>query len=352
MSSSNMGGDGIATPTSARFADASPSPALPDKPELRLELTKGKFLSLGLIVIAFVISLPAWDAAYLLGDINYNFWLGFTFPTILIGVCFSLVILYICVVQVIFTHKNMPEEQSVQNFVMVLSLFLTLLALCFVLVSMPLSTQAVNAANDISYLCGSSMKTYELKEYYMQLLTLRMSDGCSDEYSVEECTGYEAVQPYTEYLKALEFQYHCSGFCYDAPAEAASLAALPPSPVPATAAEPSPQRKQDLAARKRSQHSHLHPPHLSSASSLVAVSARAAAASTATGQSERSSYPPLLFSSSPSKSLEEVSCDGAASRSLLFVSEDIGTTLWNSGLSLILISVVLGMTNWSAMIVK
>lgn len=349
MSSPSISGYGAATASSTRYADEYASSFTPRKPELRMELTKVKFMTLGLIIIAVIISSPIWDAAYLLGDLNSRYWLGITFPTILIAACLGLLVLFICVAQAMFSPRDMPVEQSVQNFVMVLCLLVTLLALCFMIVSMPISTQAKAVSDDISYLCGSSLETNGLKAYYTQLLALRESEGCIDQVSVEACEGFEAVEPYTSYLQSLEFQYLCSGFCYDSSAQATSLAAVARVVVLPIAAETSPRHVHQHADIKRSHHSH-RPPHWSSATSLAAFSQTAPGASVAGGQPAATSYPPMLFSNSDQH--VQKSCDGAASRSLLFVAGDIAATWWSSGLVLLFISISIGMFNWSAMVAK
>merc|ERR1719498_1864867 len=60
------------------------------------------------------------------------------------------------------------------------------------------------------------MKTRPLHDHYNYLLKLRSQPGCINRTSVEKCPGYKESPPYTAFLKQLELDHACSGFCYQA----------------------------------------------------------------------------------------------------------------------------------------
>lgn len=97
----------------------------------------------------------------------------------------------------------------------------TVLGLGLLLMSVGLRSSAERAYTDLMLSANSSTPdpansfARPLSEYYHVLLNIRMQPDCLDLPSVEDCDGFEERYPYTGYLKHMENEYSCSGFCYD-----------------------------------------------------------------------------------------------------------------------------------------
>merc|ERR1719401_2489736 len=109
------------------------------------------------------------------------------------------------------------------------------------LLSLPLSQQAIDTYNHLMHQCDFSEHTHRLYEYSQVLHNMRRLPGCADKYTVEECEGYEDGPPYTSFLKAMEADFRCSGFCYK-----------PPSMIAGTAQVTQPQVTQALLSKRKS----------------------------------------------------------------------------------------------------
>merc|ERR1740130_949289 len=77
----------------------------------------------------------------------------------------------------------------------------------------PVSQNAISMHSNLLYQCQNSMDTHGLYLHYQSLLTLRQTGTCASMDSIESCAGYQAKAPYTAYLKTMENDFRCSGWC-------------------------------------------------------------------------------------------------------------------------------------------
>mmetsp|Transcript_52023 Transcript_52023/g.120900 ORF Transcript_52023/g.120900 Transcript_52023/m.120900 type:complete len:377 (+) Transcript_52023:84-1214(+) len=292
--------------TGAPFAEEEESPQQPPAAKA-VPINKNMFLAMGLVLLAMLCFLPIWDSIEMLRNLNYAFWGQRGLPVTVIIVSCMLLIFFFFTTEAFFGRwKN--ELHTTQSLVVMASLFITLLGLMLVLVSLPLSQKAIETHNDIVYQCSNSQATRKLRTYYMGLLQVRRNPDCLKEYSVEECPGYWEEKPYAGYLKALEGNFRCSGFCYQ-PAATSMLQANATNS--------------------------LHRGH-----GALLVKSR--------GRDVEMKYPPTLFS----QANFEASCDGAAARNLINFTRDTGYQMWYMGIVLIALSICMGLWEWSAYVAK
>mmetsp|Transcript_8728 Transcript_8728/g.24621 ORF Transcript_8728/g.24621 Transcript_8728/m.24621 type:complete len:402 (+) Transcript_8728:75-1280(+) len=276
-------------------------------------LNKNMFLAMGMILLAMLCFLPIWDSIDMLRNINYAFWGQRGLPVTVIIVSCLIVVFFFFTTEAFFGRwKN--ELHTTQSLVVMASLFVTLLGLVLVLVSLPLSQKAIETHNDIVYQCGNTQATRRVKDFYTTLLHLRQTPACKNKYTIEECAGYSEEKPYTAYLKAMENNFRCSGFCYNPPGSSASTLQV---------------NATDAAGSNATMEA-------------VRFGLTATASSLAGGAVSR--YPPTLFSNANF----EASCDGAAARNLMNFARDTGYQMWYMGIVLIALSICMGLWEWSA----
>jgi hypothetical protein len=193
------------------------------------------FLGVGVILIILLCILPVWNALALMQDSVYVFWHGKTVPVSMIVVCVVVLVLYMVTITAFFSFA-MPQAQTEQTMMMTANIFLTCLGLAFMLVSIPLSRQVDGTYSNLIRKCDYSPETHRLFEYSQVLRNIRLTPDCVTKYSVVECLGYEEAKPYTTFLKDMETNLKCSGFCYMSagipgldPSAAATVTVAPPS---------------------------------------------------------------------------------------------------------------------------
>merc|ERR1719356_609026 len=101
-----------------------------------------------------------------------------------------------------FFGYSKPKAQTEQTIMMIANVFITLLGIALMLVSLPLSRQSVATYNNLMHRCDYSPQTHRVYEYSQVLQNIRQSPG------------YEDAHPYTSFLKTIENELRCSGFCY------------------------------------------------------------------------------------------------------------------------------------------
>merc|ERR550514_2637707 len=187
------------------------------------------FIGTGILLLTMLCVIPIWNAASLLNDDNYLFWSGSSVPGWLITSCVLVVVVYIITIFAFFRFSK-PSVRTEQTIMMIANIFITLLGLQLMLISLPLSRQAVETYNNLMHRCDYSEQTHRMYEYSQVLHNIRAQPDCAGKFSVEECEGYKDAPPYTTFLKTMETDFRCSGFCYKAPASAALAAAPGPAP--------------------------------------------------------------------------------------------------------------------------
>lgn len=278
----------------------------------------------------------------MLYNVNYVFWGARGLPLTVILVSVLLVIFFFFATEAFFGRWK-TEQQTTHSLVVITSLFITMLGLALILVSLPLSQRAIQVHNNIMYYCKSSEATRELNRYYMSIAMLRQEPSCANKYSVEECSNYVAVEPYSKYLKDMEQQFRCSGFCYEQPASALQ------------------QKTSNISTKNQTAFVVSHDAKSVRSFSAIQVRSRSTpsegtkARSAGSGsQLQRSAskdtlaYPPTLYSDANFQS----SCDGAAARNMMNFARDSGYQMWYIGITLIALSIIMGLWEWSALVSK
>eukprot|EP00931_Biecheleriopsis_adriatica_P116777 TRINITY_DN92372_c0_g1_i1.p1 TRINITY_DN92372_c0_g1~~TRINITY_DN92372_c0_g1_i1.p1 ORF type:complete len:281 (-),score=54.18 TRINITY_DN92372_c0_g1_i1:108-950(-) len=171
----------------------------------------------GVILLASLCVMPLWNAVHLMQDANFVFFNGLFVPSLMLGLYISTLTSYTVVILNTFRRSSAGElirpAKSVSHF------FLCLLGLVLVLTSCPLSIQASNAAAELRDHCSTWEKSYRLYEYSQVLHNIRLRPDCAAKRTVEHCYGYAEAPPYTDFLKAIEKDFACSGFCHHAMSE-------------------------------------------------------------------------------------------------------------------------------------
>lgn len=171
------------------------------------------FIAIGATLVLLLCVVPVWNALALLQDQNYVFWHGKNLPLWMLGLCAGVFVVFV-VTMVCFFKFSVPQAQTEQTVMMMANVFITLLGLALMLVSLPLSRQATDTYTNLMQRCDYSPETHRLFEYSQVLHNIRNAPGCEAKYSVEECDGYQDAAPYTTFLKSMESDFRCSGFCY------------------------------------------------------------------------------------------------------------------------------------------
>merc|ERR1719364_248336 len=294
------------------------------------------FIGTGILLLTMLCVVPIWNAASLLHDDNYVFWSGRAVPLWLISLCVVIIVLYVITILSFFTYSR-PSVRTEQTIMMIANIFITLLGLVLMLISLPLSRQSIETYNNLMHRCDYSEQTHRMYEYSQVLHNIRARPDCVKKFSVEECNGYEPAAPYTSFLKAMETDFRCSGFCYKpnplAGAPAAAPAAAPPAkvaPAPGGATKSLAQQHTNSVTRRLNRHHH----HEDKVTPLeVALNQQGVSA-----MSEASQYPPTLFSDANYKA----SCEGMAARDMRNFAGDIGFQTFYQGIYLVLIAIATG----------
>lgn len=265
-----------------------------------IPLDKHTFISMGLVLLTMLCFLPVWDSIDMLRNLNYAFWGPPGLPLTVIAVSGLILLFFFCTAEAFFDRWR-NEIHTAQSLVVMSSLFVMLLGLVLVLVSLPLTHRTLALHNAIAYECGVGESTRPVAVHYADLLRVRQMPDCVAEPSVEACRGYREQQPITGYLKSMESEFRCSGFCYKGPR--------------------------------------------SNVTNRNAWFWRQNATSGDEGfiAGDIIQAPPTLFSLSNF----QASCDGAAARNLVNFSQDTGKEMWYVGVTLISLSVVMNFWEWT-----
>lgn len=166
----------------------------------------------GFYVLLMLVMVPLWNANRLLLDPSFAFFAGKNIPRGMLSVCVSIPILYTCTVSLIFKRGSL-QAITEQTMLAAVLAFIALLGLAFLLLSIPISYHAASTYDDIARDCTTSDKSRELFQTSQALQYLKQSEACAGMISVTQCPGYTDTT-YAAVLKDFEFEYSCSGYCY------------------------------------------------------------------------------------------------------------------------------------------
>eukprot|EP00747_Dinoflagellata_sp_TGD_P183570 gnl/TRDRNA2_/TRDRNA2_38521_c0_seq1.p1 gnl/TRDRNA2_/TRDRNA2_38521_c0~~gnl/TRDRNA2_/TRDRNA2_38521_c0_seq1.p1 ORF type:complete len:365 (+),score=62.08 gnl/TRDRNA2_/TRDRNA2_38521_c0_seq1:73-1167(+) len=326
--------------------DGKDKPAKPSTFPIHFVFIGAGFLLLSLLCIA-----PTWVAALMLNDGNYTFWAGRVLPICIILLVSTVLITFLISSAIIFQHPWARTDHMVMR---IANVSVTVMGLTLMMLSLPLSRQAIEIHADLMYRCEYSIKTHRLFEFSSVLHNIRSVPECLAEETVEDCVGYEDAYPYTDFLKAMESSFKCSGFCWR------PLHEQPPLPPYAEAALPAVHQKVEI--RHHQHHHRHHKDHVTrlalldqdddvdSGNSTSLLEEEAEDAPQKPGKSKSSDskqwdkikpdpyFPPTLFS----KANYQASCDGMAARDVKNFAGDMSFYLFYQGIYLIFVGVMTG----------
>lgn len=312
------------------------------------------FAGTSALLLATLLVIPVWNACALLTDANYVYWAGRTVAALMITAAIGVLAVYVVTILLFFKWARPSARNSEQTVMAVVNLFVTLLGLTLMLLSLPLSRQAADTYINLTTRCDYSEQTHRTFEYWTVLSNIRAQPDCAARASVEECAGYEAAPPYTSFLKQMESQYRCSGFCWKPPAPAATAAAA--AAAPATSAAPATTAAANTTA-----------PATAAAANTTAATTTVTAPNATLVSTGRSSpvlahvrphrirkrhhrllsllenpatpFPPSLFS----RDVAQASCEAMAARDMRSFAGDVGFQTFYQGVYLVVIAIVAGL---------
>lgn len=298
-----------------------------EKPEWksRFVTPKNVFMVAGSALLGMLSVVPIWNSIILLQDSNYIFWAGRAVPQLIIITCVLIIFLYVTTIGC-FLRRGVGAVPMEQTIMMVGSIFITGFGLFLMTVSLPLTHQAQLTYTNLIHRCEYSEQTHRLFEYSQVLQNIRQSPSCAKLTSIEDCPGYEEVAPYTSFLKGMETNFRCAGFCYRPPPSVAA-AVSGPAPSPA-GASPAPAGLLSVKQNVR----HLRTDQVSLATDSANEDINDA------GTWYEPKYPPTLFTDQNF----QASCEGMAARDMKNFAGDMGQQLFMQGVYLVLIAVMTG----------
>jgi len=305
---------------------------------------------IGFMIFFLLCIVPVWNSISLLWDSNYIFWAGRSVPTMIIIICFLMLCLYLATA-VLFCMNAHPSVQGTDTSVMmVATVFITLFGLVLILVSLPLINQASTTYQSLMNSCEYGEQTHRLYEYSQVLHRIRSMPDCRTKYSVEECPGYDPAPPYTNFLKDLETNFRCSGFCYKPPllSNATNATGSKTKDSKSTKAKGAKEAKGAKSKKAKGKKALLqtsevsrHLEHSITPLSLMSEDSEVAAtvhAEAAIRNAPVSKYPPTLFSDSNF----QATCEGMAARDMKNFAGEIGQHTFFQGIYLVITAVIIG----------
>mmetsp|Transcript_40322 Transcript_40322/g.106958 ORF Transcript_40322/g.106958 Transcript_40322/m.106958 type:complete len:327 (-) Transcript_40322:36-1016(-) len=292
-------------------------------PQVRFE--KRSFVFLGIFALALLWFLPVWDTIWMVKSYNFTYWLGSRLPMWIMSVAVATIIVFFFVAETRFARwASIPHRITTQQtLVTVLTVFITCMGLVLILTSMPLSTKALKASNSLVYECQYSTLTRPTYLVYMELLALRETEDCAARFSIEDCSGFK-LSAEVEYLRYMEGNLACSGFCWTSPDVSTAQTAATVS---------------NRTSYLQVDHGHF----LESREAVEEEHSLAFDAASMISTKDANVYPTTLFSNANFKT----SCEGAASRNLTLLARDVAQLWWYLGMSLIVLSVFMAFSKWT-----
>jgi len=184
---------------------------------------------LGFIAVACATSVPAFSAVALLSDPTYVFWMGESFPTILLALSVGTTLLY-TLVGVCVLRFGKQERLSDRTIAVMAALFAASLGISLLLMSSEGSEALVRASHSMGDGCSHNhAEVPQLRALLdMNSVLEELKPGCvvlkpapqngeklgdvNGTGSVEECLGYEHSK-YSAYLWYLEQELQCGFMC-------------------------------------------------------------------------------------------------------------------------------------------
>lgn len=168
-------------------------------------------LLIGIVVLSLACLHPLLDTRSMLINPTVLFFIGHEIP-LWIVITFVGWLMYWIISVVLFFSCAREETHTETSIISLVAMTLTGLGVCVLLQAHNLDSTASSVITNIYTNCGSNYAEFVAVSTSLQ--QLRQSDACKNQESVEDCTGYEATEPWTGLLKYMELNYKCAGFCY------------------------------------------------------------------------------------------------------------------------------------------
>lgn len=328
-----------------------------------LLVTKHGLLSSGTLILALLCFLPCWDAVQMLRNLNFVQWIGPTLPVCVFVLSAFLVVFFVLMAENAFNQRYPVTMQTVA---LTCSLFVTIAGLLLIVASLPLSHGTVQVANELAYDCAG-YRARDIAIANQQLAALRATPACAVMPSIEDCEGY-TESPEAVYLKYMELNFRCSGFCVrpgaaavPPAAEAAAIAASAAGDAPAAVAEEesAPVAEEAAPAAEEAAPAAEAPPASvgggaddADAAGLITLNTKLLRTIAESKEVvmpaadvrlwQPLAAPPTLFTAANF----QTTCDGAASRDLLNFGRELGWQFWYTGIILITVAIFMGIFEW------
>eukprot|EP00397_Hematodinium_sp_SG-2012_P020156 GEMP01020749.1.p1 GENE.GEMP01020749.1~~GEMP01020749.1.p1 ORF type:complete len:663 (+),score=128.50 GEMP01020749.1:183-2171(+) len=170
------------------------------------------FIGTGVGILLMLASIPIWNAISLLEDTNFVFWNGGSVPVWILTILMFLLAAYVLSITAFFKYAN-PVHRTEQTVMMMVTAFVTLFGLVLVIMAIYLSLQVGESSNNLMWRCSFSKQTRAVYDEWEKLYGIRRTAACANKDSVESCSGYRPTDE-SAYLKYMENNYQCVGFCY------------------------------------------------------------------------------------------------------------------------------------------
>jgi len=172
----------------------------------------------GTVLLMLLVLTSVWDSARLLHSSAHVYFLGRAWCFWTICFCCGIVLFYLFAM-LLMERCGRQQAKTVPSYMYLFSTTITMLGLGMLLLARPLHMDVSTAYDELMQKCNTGLHTKQLAVYYNALLNMRLQPNCLNKVSVEQCSGFQDHYPYTAFLKQMEFEYLCSGFCYQAVAQ-------------------------------------------------------------------------------------------------------------------------------------
>jgi len=310
------------------------------------------------VVLLMVVSLnPVWDSAVLANSKTYVYFLGASLPITIIVFCCSVCGFFVLAMLLLAGCGR--QKANLEPCMYLFTSTITVLGLGLLFFSQNLQLTGHATYHDLMASCNISARTVPLVNTYDVLLRLRLRPDCLQKESVENCKDFQPNQPYTDFLKQLELEDKCSGFCYvknqftigntSQPPLTAVLAQQAVFKVLESKMGRKPGRAVRNAKRQETQGVFLLSANQTLSRSIVGDGddtplwekipkgdGNTEQNMMATGWMD--AYPPTLFTNANYKT----TCQGAAAREIRFTAMESGYLMYLTGVALLVSAIIIG----------
>lgn len=141
-------------------------------------------------------------------------WLNSCPAASILASCIACVVLYVLSLNYFFTRTRHEVSRDVKSLFTMWCVFVLTFGASLIIFALPLSYDATRSYNQLQTRCETGSRTTNLFLASQALQSLRQMPACMEKVSIEECSGF-AMTTFAKTLKDMEFEYKCSGFCYN-----------------------------------------------------------------------------------------------------------------------------------------